>query len=647
LADGATLVPARYGGGAWTPKKVELFTENFFEFLRYVRIDSKETGGDTPLLDHIYEAQSRFLDALWDALARDVHDLKCLKSRQLGISTICKPLVLFWMGVHDGIQGGMIFDTDQHKEAARTDIEDMIEGLPAKFKFPKIKSRNRYGLLLTNRSFLHFMAAGVKNSRSSGVLGRSSGLALIWASEVCSWNNDEGITSLKSSIAQDNPNRLYIWESTARGPGIWKEMVEEAKEDEFNQAFCFISWYHKQTQRIGRNSPAFARYGLDPPTTEEQERIDKVKELYGYEVDQEQLAWYRRFSDPLAKGETGAPDAQDGLIQQDQPWTEDEAFILTGSTFFSSDRLNHVYNSHVSKKYSAYRFIPALDFTSCHIEKARTWRESELKVWEEPESNAVYVIAADPAYGHSEKNDTSAAKVFRGYADCLEEVASYRSGSILPHQFAWLIWSLVGWYGSGSGQGVLIIIEVNGPGEAVWREVGLTRAIVQSPSFRQIARDKGLYNIFQNARQYIYGRSDSMAPGHSYHWKTTSQLKVAAMERLRDYVHQDAILLRDPDTVTRMRDITRDGDAIEAEGHGKDDDVYACAMATRGYEEKLRRPLLAKNMTRRAAQAAKRLSMTDQVRLFNQYHLESFFKTKSNARIMHQAALRDAQRRGW
>lgn len=640
-------VPSRYGGGAWTPQKVELFTENFYEFLRFVRIDSKETGGDTPLAENIYYAQQRLLDRLWEALSDDIHDVKCLKSRQLGISTICKPLVLFWMGVHDGIQGGMIFDTDQHKEAARSDIEDMIVTLPSTFKFPEIKARNRYGLRLTNRSFLHFMAAGVKSSRASGVLGRSSGLALIWASEVCSWNNDEGLTSLKSSIAQENPNRLYLWESTGRGPGLWKDMVEEAKEDDLNQAFVFIGWWAKETQRIRRDSPAFARYGADPPTAEEMARIAAVKRLYDYDVDQEQLAWYRRFSDPLAKGETGAPDAQDGLIQQDQPWTEEESFILTGSTFFSNDRLNQTLTAHASKNFKAYKFTPATDFVSCHIDKARTWRESELRVWEEPKPNHVYVIACDPAYGHSEKNDTSAVEVFDCYADCLEQVAEYRSGSILPHQLAWLIWTLVGWYGAQSGQGVLVIIEINGPGEAVWREVGLTRAVVQHGYLRTIAREKGLFNIFQNARQYVYGRSDSVnSTGFNYHFKTNSQLKVACMERLRDYVHQDSILLRSHELITEMRDITRDGDQIQAEGHGRDDRTYTCAMAVRGYEEKLRRGLISRNATRKAAIAASRLSMIDQMSLFNQYHLENFFRTKSNSRRMANAAMLRA-RRGW
>jgi hypothetical protein len=640
-------VPAKFGGGAWTPHKVELFKEAFLgDFLPHWKIDSKETGGDTVLAEVLYESQLLIYDTVWGGLAEDKHDFKFLKSRQLGSSTAMKPLTAFWHGMFDGLQGAMIFDTDAHKEESRQDIENAIATLPEKYKFPRVVARNRYGLRLANRSFLRFLAAGVKNTRSSGVLGRSSGLAYIWASEMCSWENQEGIVSLKSSVAHQNPHRLYLWESTARGPGAWKEMWEEALEDDLNQVARFIGWYRHPAQRIDRSEPRFARYGIDPPSAAEQKRIAAVLASDGYQITQEQLAWYRWFSDPSSKGETGAPDPQDGLLQQDQPWTAEEAFILTGSTFFSNDRLNQTLNAHASKNFKAYKFTPATDFVSCHIDKARTWRESELRVWLEPQPNHVYVIACDPAFGHSEKNDTSAVEVFDCYAECLEQAAEYRSGSILPHQLAWLIWTMVGWYGSGSGQGVLVIIEINGPGEAVWREVGLTRAVVQNGYLRLAAREKGIENIFQNARQYIYGRSDSMNPGHNYHWHTNSQLKVAAMERLRDYLHQDAIILRSHELITEMRDITRDGDQIQAEGHGRDDRTYTCAMAVRGYEEKLRRGLISRNATRKAAIAASRLSMIDQVALFNQYHLESFFKSKSNARTMASAAMMRA-RRGW
>ena len=66
------------------------------------------------------------LDAVFDGLSEDIHDFKILKSRQLGISTISRALIIFWLGVHRGMQGAMIFDTESHKEEAREEIEQMI-----------------------------------------------------------------------------------------------------------------------------------------------------------------------------------------------------------------------------------------------------------------------------------------------------------------------------------------------------------------------------------------------------------------------------------------------------------------------------------------------------------------------------------------
>jgi hypothetical protein len=536
----------------WNSAKVAAFRTGFEDFLDRVTIDSKDTGGGTNLGENIYTSQKRFYDAAWDALSRDVHDVKCLKARQLGISTACRPLVTFWMGVHDGLQGAMIFDTDAHKETARRDIETMVhelhENYPS-YRFPTIERSNRYGFLLSNRSFLHFMAAGVKSSRSSGVLGRTTGLSLVWGSEMCSWENQEGIISLRSSISHQNPNRLYLWESTARGPNEWKAMWEEAKADDLNQATVFIGWWAREDQRLRRGTAQFERYGRLAPTEEEEARIAAVEKLYGVHIDQEQLAWYRYFSDPTQKENTGAPDIQDGLIQQDQPWTEDEAFILTGSTFFNYQKLTDVINTTVSKNFQAFKFMPGGDFTSCAIVPARTYRDIELRIWEEPQIEATYVIGGDVAYGHSEKNDRSAIEVCKCYADGIEQVAEYISGSVMPHQLAWMLWTLAGYYGARSGQPVMMIVELNGPGEAVWREIGIVRQIVQQGYLRPQAEAKGIADIFRNVRQYIYGRSDSMGGGHNWQWKTTPQLKVAIMERERDFLHQGVLTLRSAELV--------------------------------------------------------------------------------------------------
>ena len=149
--------------------------------------------------------------------------------------------------------------------------------------------------------------------------------------------------------------------------------------------------------------------------------------------------------------------------------------------------------------------------------------------------------------------------------------------------------------------------------------------------------------MINNIRQYIYTRSDAMTAGHSYHFKTTTQLKVAVMERLRDYVDNGKLLVRSQDTLEEMRSITRNGDTIRAEGRKHDDRAYTMALGIRAWEERLQRALMAGGRTKAADQAKRALSISDQYQLFRQYQLDSFFKQKTAARI----AVHQQQRRNW
>lgn len=621
----------------WNLEKVEAFRDTFYEFLGYLRINSKEKGGDYCLADGVYEAQYRLLDAIWDGLAEDIHDFKVLKSRQLGISTISRALVIYWLGMHRGMQGAMIFDTESHKEEAREELEQMITSLPEALGFPRILKLNRYNLSLSNGSRLRFMAAGTRTTKSSGVLGRSSGINLVHASEICSWENTEGVVALKNALSRNFPDRLYLWESTARGYNEWHDMWEEAKQDDLHQRTVFIGWWAKDDQRLRRGTAAFERYGTEPPTAREVERIKDVRELYGFDVELEQLAWYRELTDPNRDRDEDEPE--DSFVLQDQPWTEDESFQQTGSTFFEGTKLKERMIAASQRRSSGFKFCPGSDFVTTEIYPAKIWRDIDIRVWEEPVSDAVYVVSADPAFGHNPKSNHSAVQVGRCYADQIEQVAEFTSTSTLTHQLAYLIWALVGWYGSMPNNQVLTIIEINGPGESVWREYGLVRPIVQNGYLRPAAREKGLTDIFYNARNYVYARSDSMHPGKNYHWKTTQQLKVAIMERLRDFMHNGGIVINSTDAIEEMKSITRDGDEIGAEAGRRDDRTMSLAMMVRAWEEKLRRGLIAQNRTREADVARRRMNIVDQFQLFNRYRLSQFFENKNAVRRVDAAQL--------
>lgn len=636
-------VPAKTG---WNASKVEKFRAAFYQFLEAVVINSKETGGDTRLADRIYRAQAMFFDGVFDALAEDIHNIYVLKSRQLGLSTAIRPLLIFWAGMHEGLQGAMVYDTAFNTGRARREVVGIIKALPGHLHFPPIVEDNRDGIVLDGGSQILFMQAGIRNARSGGGLGRSVGLNFAHCSEISSWVNDEGLTSFRQSLSDTYENRLYVWESTARGYNIWHKLWREAKSDDLGSRAMFFGWWAKDSQQIECGTADFARYGEERPTQTELKRIRAVMEMYGWEITPEQLAWYRKKSDPTQEMEDGDPE--DSLFTQEQAWTEEEAFQQTGASFFQSEKLSECAATiSAGPKPQSFRFIPGIDFVECEVFPARTKREVELRVWEEPASDSVYVIAGDPAFGHNENNNNSAAQVMRCFADGIDQVAEYASPLIDPHQFAWLLWTLVGYYGMKPGNRVMTICELNGPGEEVWRQYNSIPLLLQQGYLRSRARDKGIGDIFLNARNYVFARSDSMNQvGHNYQWVTSNQRKIQIMEACRNYLNNGILRVRSIEAIEEMKTITRDGDSIGAENHDRDDRTFALALGIRAWDEKLRRGLISGNRTREAERAKLSLSIEDQWALWNKNRLDMFFSGQASRRAaIERATLRPAFRR--
>lgn len=630
----------------WDASKLEIFRDEFMDFLNCCEIHSKETGGHTILGENIFGSQTRLLDGVFSGLAEGIHDFKVLKSRQLGCSTFARAFALFWMGVHDGLSGACILDSDGNKEAARREIETMIENLPARLKFPKIKTQNRYGITLANGSKLLFMSAGQRKGRGGGTLGRSAGLNFTISSEMCSWENQEGVVSLRASLSKMFPNRLYIWESTARGFNVWYDMWEEAKNDDLTQRAIFLGWWSRDDQRVKTGTPAFEKYGKEPPTDKELERIKAVKDQYGVDIDQEQLAWFRQTTDPNQTLEAG--EQEDPTQRQEQPWTEEEAFVLTGSSFFSGDKLSEMIVKTSSPNWTGYKYYPGLDFFNTRIERAKSVRDVQLKVWEEPVHDATYIVTADPAFGHDETNNNSALHVLRCYADRVEQVAEFASPLMPTNHFAWVIASLCGWYGCGPdgnfNNTVNVIIELNGPGEAVWNEFRALKTIVENPYYRKEARERGIANVFNNVRNYIYSRSDAMHGGNNWMWKTSQQLKEVIFERFRDFLNSEIVVIRSQALLEEMKGVVRDGSTIGAEGRNRDDRAFAMAMGLRCWEERVRRQMMAAGKTKQRDEETRKVSAVDRFALFNRGQLDAFFKKKTMARIQSAAA---ARYQGW
>lgn len=617
--------------GAWTPSKVAKFKAAFFDFLRFVRIDSKEKGGDYCLADGVYDAQLRFLNGIFDGLGLDVHDFKILKSRQLGMSTIAEAIFVFFLGMFAGIQAACIFDTAGHLKEARMRIKNLIKRLPPSFGFPTIVEDSRDLLVLSNGSTVRWFAAGVRETESSGGLGRSSGINMIWASEVSSWRNEEGIVSLIETLSESYPDRLYIWESTARGYNHWRDMWLEAKMDDLNQKAIFIGWWAHPGHRIERADRKFERYGARDPSPKEMVTIEKVRTEYNHEITIEQLAWHRWKIDPTREAEEGEKKGGQFKIQE-QPSIEEECFTQAGSTFFDHEALNnHTVRSTTFPRSQNYRYLFGSEFPETLITPATFWRDVQLRVWDPPEPGVQYIIAGDPAFGRNPDNDRSAAQVIACYADCVEQVAEFASPIVNTSQFAWVLASLAAWY-----KNVAMIIEIDGPGEAVWKEYESLPRLVRSSYMRASAEERGLVDVFNNVRNYIFQRPDAMTGrGNNWQWKTGNR-KEAIMEKLRSFVQTGQIIIKSMDTIEEMRTVARNGASIEAPSHKHDDRTVALAIAIRAWEDEVKNGLMARGLTKEAHTEAKKMTSGARYDIFMRNTITGMFN--QNARIAKQAA---------
>lgn len=645
--------------GGWSRQKREAFEAAFYDFLDHCFVNSRDLG-HMCLGEHLYEGQRWCITQILDALEAGIHKIYILKSRQLGISTIIRALSVFYIGLHKGLGGALVFDTAPNRENARRELVTMIKDLPGKIKFPGIKGTgegNREGITLINDSYIQFKSAGVKKSKSSGTLGRSVGLAFAHLSELCSYDNDEGLIAFEESLSDVNPDRLYIYESTARGYNRWRKIWKAARKDPAHCKCIFLGWWSKDSQRIERDDLDWNLYGDTPPTEDEAERIKLVRDLYGIEIDPEQLAWIRRKMDPAAQREgdadpdfSGDDDEDDDVDYktfkiQEQPWVEDDAFQQTGAIFFPSATLTKISNQYVEHKCKTAMYLAGLEFFQMRVVMpAPTTRNIDLKIWEEPDPDGWYVMGVDPAYGEDEDNDRSSIQVFRCFADGLDQVAEYASPLVSTSQLAWVIASLLGWYGASRAQ-IKYALELNGPGTAVFTELrALQRQIDSGYQAKEIA-ERGLQDVFRNVRTYLYSRPDALQGGLNYHIKTTALLKVTFMERLRDYVVNEQVRIRSHSLIDEMRSIGREGDTIKAPGSLKDDRVLAAAFAVHCWETGARRELITRRLTRDAVAAQKRLSLVDQVALFNQNTLAAFFKQKRVVRAaQHKLAVRNTWR---
>ena len=522
------------------------------------------------------------IDAVAKGLNEDVHTFCILKCRQVAVTTTASIIELFWALANPGVQGAIIADRTDNLERLRRIFASLLETLPDEWRGPehRLIQNNRSGMAFMNRSVIDLMAAG-----NNPDLGASRALNMLHATECAQWRSLAGVESLRASLARENPNRLYIFESIANGLNWYYSFWQQAKVDRHMRAI-FIGFWAQPTYQIPKSDPDYRIYWDGTLTDEEVSRARYVKQNYNYTIKPEQIAWWRRESEYKPEE----------YMMRHFPWTERECFIASGSGFFPAGRTMEISEElDPSPPYKGYRYIFDEKFLSSRIEQVSDRDEAMLKVWEPPEPSGVYVIGIDPSGGGGGESDDHAIEVLRCYSDRIVQVAEFKSNKPMTYQLAWVLAHLAGAY-----RDHLANLEVSGVGAAVLPEVRNLRQLAERGILQGDPASQNILDMIGAVRWFLYKRADSLGgAGNVIAWKANQDNKHQVYSELRDSLMLRRLEIRSPALVTQMQAIIEDEGWLGAgPDTGENDDlVSALVLAHHAWIEWRRPGLVARNLS--------------------------------------------------
>ena len=585
--------------------RVEAFPRaRFLEFLEVLKIQSRDYG----LVDFkLLGSQRYILEMICEGLSKGISTFVILRVRQLGASTFFLALDLFWAMEHEGLLGVFATHEEQSREQFRNQIKLFLQTLPKAYRISN-EAENKNMLVLQNASLFRYLVAGTRGTTNK--LGRSGGCNYLHATECAFFGSSDDLSALNQTLSEIYPHRLYIYESTANGFNHFQEMWEIAKESKAQMA-VFVGWWRDERNDFGKDHPLFKAYmpqgAQTPLKTEEQNMVRAVREKYGYQLSAGQMAWYRYHLETKCNNDMSQ-------MRQEQPSTEEEAFVATGSQFFTNEALTDAMREakrHLCVPYVFYltKNVGDISLLSCsNVQKA------ELKIWEEPNRWGRYAIGCDSAYGGNDECDKSIVSVGRCYADCVVQVAEYSSSVVQPYQLAWVLAYLAGLYGD-----TMVILEMNGSGHGVYGELGRLRTAIRGVSAPE---DLVLKNCLKHMKEFLYRRPDSMSGGLLKQWVTSANTKALLMERYKTGFETGRAKIRSLASLEEHRKIVRDEGKIGGFGHNNDDRVIGAALMHYAWDSWIRPQMVSQGKTMAKELEMQRQGGPDVVNVL----VEKFFK---------------------
>jgi hypothetical protein len=549
----------------------------FLRWLKHLKIQSKDTGGLTPF--RLLSSQRYILDEICKAMDDGIDTIKVLKSRQVGATTLLVAIDLFWAFEYAGLLGTFMIHEESARDKWRTMIEVFYHSI-AKIEVDGRKVKMKEGIVRHNRNILQFrnssifqyIIAGTGENRRGGI-GRSGATNYVHSTETAYYGDPDEMSAFTASLSSIYPHRLYIEETTANGFNWWSDDWEEALKSGVKRCI-FVGWWRDERKQYATDHPIYDYYMHDPKLTQvERARCRAVKEKYGVHISLQQIAWYRWQLDAHMKGDQS-------MMDQEFPFTADDAFQATGSNYFTGESLTEAMRIARQRPYQRYKYRMTNKWHETEVIAAPKNPNAELKIWEPVSQFGYYVLACDPAYASSEDADANCIQVWRCFSEGIRQCAEMCTNELSAWRTAWAIAHLGGYYGINQCQ---TIIEVNNVGAAVFKELrDLLDAVRQ---MKPTPENRTLRTFMGNVRHFFYQRFDN--PGgteFAYQWKTTSQLKPMIMAAFKDAFELGRLHIRSTQLLEEMRTIVNDAGHIAAEGAKSDDRVMTGAMAYEAYK---------------------------------------------------------------
>lgn len=613
--------------------KASRWIKVFREFTKDLRINSKEESSDDdrgiPFV--LWDSQNRFLDFVADGLDNGIRKFYVLKSRQLGLTTVSLAIDVLWLAMHKNLACALVTENEKNRDKNRAILRRYVNSFPPGYfgeSFHIVKGGdNRNSMRFSNGSRIDFLVAGVRDKGTSW--GEGEGYAFAHLTECASYGSSEGLDSFEESFAQNNPNRLFIYESTAKGMGHWRTRYKEAEADPYTKRAMFCGWWSGDHNRIEQSDPRFLRYGGYAPSGEEREKVAAVSHLYGHKITPEQLAWIR-WRDDTASGEAEA------MLRQNQPWTAEESFVVSGFSFFQTRLLGQSIKTIIDTPegpvedggygFVGYRYeLEGRFFDIKLILEEDDIQDVTLRIWEEPVPEGQYVVGFDPAWGRNPHGDRHAISVWRCFADKIVQVAEYADKDVEMKHATWVCAHLAGAYVN-----CIVNFDVNGPGQGVFSEWDSVRGQLNAEMNEDLVRARDWENALGQARWYLYHRPDSMGAGYAYAYQTSGRGAEVLMHGFRGAHVSGELVIRSLPMLQEMCNVVQDGAEIGApessSEEGKDDRVFAAALAHRAWADWVKPGMIAQGLTYERSMQQERGEVTKQTEFMNSI-VSRFFLT--------------------